>query len=232
MSGSNKLVFGNLTLGEFFDAAYKAASANLPAGAKLKILGKQLSKPQVLAELEKRKKRYEDADKARTQLQELVATREAAEPEAQSFADGYAAAIKAEFGTSPTIDATYGVPRKQPRRQRSAQEKVQASAKAIATRGLRHTMGPRAKEAIKATGDFSVTVGSASSTGDAGSSSASTATPTLPPIAAAPAPVVSAAPAPSTTPTSSSGDSAAVPSGSNGVSDGSVAPMLMNGAGH
>ena len=216
MSGNKQLKFGSLTMAEFYDAAYKAAEANLPAGAKLKILTKQLTKPQVLAELQKRKKRYVDADTARTQLAE----REKAEPEAQAFADGYAAAIKAEFGTSPTIDEMYGVPRKQPRRKRSAEEKVQASAKAKATRGLRHTMGPRAKEAIKATGDFSVTVGSTSSTGDASDSSASTVTPALPPIAAAPAP------------TDSSAGSATVPSGSNGVSNGSAAPMLMSGSGH
>ncbi|MBS2027054.1 MAG: hypothetical protein JST54_04035 [Deltaproteobacteria bacterium] len=236
MSGSNKLKFGNLTLGQFYDSAYQAANANLPAGAKLKILGKQMSKSQLLAELAKRKQRYDDADRARTQLRELVAARQQAEPEAQAFADGYAAAIKAEFGTSPTIDEKFGVPRKQPRRQRSVQEKVQASAKASATRGLRHTMGPRQKEGLKASGSFKVSVNGPPGGGDSSGPSSSTGSP--PPRVAAPASVISAAPVPAATPvvstpahpapSASSDDAGAVPNGSSG----SVAPMRMNGSGH
>ena len=201
---------------------------NLDKTAVVPMQSGPMKKPDLLAAIAAQRKPYLDVEAARNELEAKIKARDAAAPTARDFVQRLDAGLTAIVGTDPNAKAKLGLPKLKAKRQLTVEELASRAAKMRATRKLRGTMGSRQKEAIKATGDFSVTVGSTSSTGDASDSSASTPAPALPPIASAPAPVVSGAPVVNPTATSSSADSAAVPSGSNG----SVAPMLMNGSGH
>jgi hypothetical protein len=197
--------FNNVPMQQFLTAASAAVAANVPDTTVLKILGVSYTKAQLLEKLAEMGKPYKVANDARTTYLELVATRDAAEPAVVAFADAYAAAIKNEFNTSPSIDQTFGVPRASGPRGQTLEEKLAAKAKRQETRKLRNTMGSRQKEGIKAKGDVTVTA-------TLGGTAAPAPQPTPAPVATLPQP-----PSPQVV---------------NGASNGAAAPMLMNGAGH
>ncbi|MBS2033331.1 MAG: hypothetical protein JST54_36000 [Deltaproteobacteria bacterium] len=225
----------NVPLEQFLDSIWKAVNEKMPAGAKVSLGGKTYTKPQLLDQIHTMRKPYAAVNDAHDTLRRLIGDRDGTEEAALTFIKSYASAITSAFGATQDVADSYGLLDRQAPRQLSIEEKLAAKSKRLATRAARKTMGKRQKEDVKATGDFTVTVT------PPGASQPTASAPTAQPvITAAPAPVVSAAPAliaapvastPVPTP-SSSGDVATVPSGTNGVSNGSVAPMLMNGAGH
>jgi hypothetical protein len=214
---------------QFLTQAKAAVASNMPDDAVVSILGQQLKKMELVARIDELLKPYQAVVDARTTLSELVATRDADDPATQAFADAYAAGIKGAFGSSPTIDARFGVPRTGGKRGLSLEEKLAAKAKALETRKLRNTMGSRQKEGVKAKGEFSVSVssGDSASSPAPASGSAPTASATIggtPVVAAAP---VSATPEPVSPP-----PAPPAPSPSVGQLNGATAAAQLNGAGH
>jgi len=207
----------NQPMATFLDQAIKAVTDNMPASAKVTIKGVNYTKPQLVTKLESLKAPYDAVAKAHAQVDDTIKTRDEAEPDAVSFAKSYSTVLVETFGDGAQVATQYAIPTPRPRRQLTVQEKVAARAKAAATRKKRGTLGKRQKEKIKATGDFSVTVGAQDGSDPVNNTSTPVATsPSTPSL---PTTVSTAQPAPATP-------------GSATASNGVVAPMLMNGSGH
>ena len=199
MPRPNQLI--NVPLDEFLRAVVKAINLYMGAKDTLQLNGKTYNKPQLLAELANQEKPFDDVDNAHKALTLLIAAKEAALPSVLTFANDYIGAIRSAYGSAPATLTKFAVPSRKAPRELTVTEKVAKAAKANATRDARGTRGSRQKQGIKATGDFTVTVSSASGsqpTSSASSAAAPVSTTTTSQPASAPAPVPTAAPIAST----------------------------------
>ena len=228
---------------ELIRAIIAGIQANMSATDKVMYGGKLLGKTELVAVLTKLLEPYDEVEAARKELSAKVAARDEAAPDAISALKAIDGGLTAKYSADPHVKAKLGIPPPPNRRQLTAAEKAVRAQKAADTRELRGTKGSRQKAKIKATGDYSLSISSGSTGTDSSSPTATV------PIAAAPQPVstptdsasppapVASAPVATALPVVTTAQPApAVPgsaTASNGVSsNGSVAPMLMNGAGH
>ncbi|MBS2027622.1 MAG: hypothetical protein JST54_06950 [Deltaproteobacteria bacterium] len=198
MPRPNQLI--NVPLDEFLRAVVKSITLYMGAKDTLLLNGKTYTKQQFLAELANQEKPFDDVDNAHKALTLRIADKEAALPGVLTFANDYIAAIRSTYGSDPATLTKFAVPSRKAPRELTATEKVEKAAKAVATRKARGTMGSRQKEGIKATGDFTVSVGSTSSSQPTSSAPSAAA-----PVSTTPAsqPASALAPAPTAAPIAS-----------------------------
>jgi hypothetical protein len=156
---------------------------------------------------------FAQANASKKQQDKDMAARKVAAPSSKKAVRSVANAVSAYCHGDPTLLDAFGLPIPKTPRELTASEKVSRTAKAKATRTARGTKGPRAKAKIKATGDFTVSVGAPPAAAPASGNTLAQMPSTQGLPAAAPASGNTLAQTPSTPPAS----------GANGT---------LNGAGH
>ena len=148
----------NVPLDQYLDEIWKAVNAKMPAGTKVALSGKTLTKQQLLDQIDAMRKPYADVKAAHDTLFRLLDIRDANEEAVLTFAKAYDSAIESAFGSTQDVADAYKLLERQAPRELSIEEKLAKKAKSNATRDARKTMGKRQKEGVKATGEFTVTV--------------------------------------------------------------------------
>ena len=127
------------------------------SGQTFPINGQSYKQSTLLAALKEQVAPFDAAESAHEVLKKAVVDREAARPAALAFYNAVVSVLLANYGNDTATLATFGLAPRKAKRQLTSEEKLKAAAKAKATRALRGTMGPKKKEAIKATGPVTIT---------------------------------------------------------------------------
>ena len=228
----NRNQYDGMEVDEILANVNQGVQDNLDKSAVVPMQSGPMKKPDLLATIAAMRKPYLDVQAARNELEAKIKARDAAAPAARDFVQRLDAGLTAIVGTDPNAKAKLGLPKLKAKRQLTVEELASRAAKMRATRKLRGTLGSRQKEDIKATGDFTVTVGQPSAAPIAtATSSAPTTTVQPAPVASNPAPTQpSPAPAPviQSVPAPTGGDATAIAPMVNGA----TGPQQLNGAAH
>jgi hypothetical protein len=90
-------------------------------------------------------------DDAKAATQAKIATEDAEAPSLRRQMAAYVAYVKATFGQTPDVLASFGLKPTKARTPLTIEQKAAASAKRAATRAARHTMGSKQKKDVKGT---------------------------------------------------------------------------------
>ncbi len=132
--------------------------SGIPSGMSLKLGGVDYDAASLVHELEAHVEVFTDVRDAKTALSAKVLIAKGDKPAAMKLYALVRAALQALLGMESADLVKYGLkPRKAPK-PRTNEQKAVASAKALKTRELRGTKGPKQKAAIKAAGAYDVTV--------------------------------------------------------------------------
>jgi hypothetical protein len=112
------------------------------------LLGTPLTQAEIAAKLQSVVDLRADAEAARATLKAKLVVEANEMPALRAFMGAYVSHLRAAYGTSPDVLATFGLSTKA-RARLTVDAKVGAVAKSKATRLARHTMGSRQKMAIK-----------------------------------------------------------------------------------
>ena len=148
----------------------------LTSGQSFPINGQSYKQSTLLAALKEQAAPFDAAASAHEVLKKAVVDREAARPAATAFYKQVVAVLLAYYGADTATLAVFGIAPRKVKRQLTSQEKLAAATKAKATRAMRGTIGPKKKEAIKATGPVTIT-------SSIGSSAPAPSTPVAAPVA-------------------------------------------------
>ncbi|MBS2027828.1 MAG: hypothetical protein JST54_08005 [Deltaproteobacteria bacterium] len=154
----------NRARGSAFDqllaARLKGVEDAFSGKATLVIAGVTYDQAKLQAKLETLLAMYEQVDQRREEYRKAVADRDAQAQATETFVTQLDGGLKAYFGGDTAVLAKFGIAlRKQPAPM-SAEERLQRKTKLQETRRLRHTMGSRQKQAVKAEGEPTITVAS------------------------------------------------------------------------
>jgi hypothetical protein len=139
---------GKARIAVFAKQLIAGTDQNLGGTNQVMILGNPLTPAEIAAKLRSIVNLRADVDAARASVKAKLAL-EASEAETlRAFMGAYVSYVRAAYGTSPDVLATFGLSVKA-RARLTVEEKVGAVAKSKATRLARHTMGSRQKKAIK-----------------------------------------------------------------------------------
>jgi hypothetical protein len=130
---------------------------NLRQDATMAVAGAMLSLDEISARVAPRIEATNRVAAARRALVEALDAERQALVETQRFMADLIAAISVVFGASIAL-ADCGIAPRRPRRALTAIEKLRRNARVEATRKLRHTMGPRERERVKASGAVSIVI--------------------------------------------------------------------------
>jgi hypothetical protein len=159
---------------------HKGCDSLLPDGTSLTLAGASWTKAALVTELAKDLAEYQAV---RDQVRVLKSARQAKQqilPGARTLTKNLKSALLAYFGRGSPMLAQFGIRAGGGVRAMTSEQKVLRAAKARATRAARHTLGSRQKQAIRAVGTPTVTLGGAAgsitpaapaSTGSSGGSS-------------------------------------------------------------
>jgi hypothetical protein len=145
---------------------HKGLSSLIPDGTSLTLAGASWTKDTLVTELAKDLAQYQAVA---NQVRVLKGARQGLQqnlPGARTFAKNLKSALLAYFGRGSPMLAQLGIRAGGGSRALTSEQKVLRAAKARATRVARHTLGPRQRQAIRAVGTPTVTLG-----GEASSSS-------------------------------------------------------------
>ena len=126
------------------------ASGELGAKETVKVACVEMTGEKLAARAGQFLERYDLAQQRQAEARKAVADRNAVEPEAHAFVKAAIIGLEAHFGPDAVKLGQAGVPPLKPKKQLTVKEKTAARERANQTRELRHTMGRRQKEAIKA----------------------------------------------------------------------------------
>lgn len=155
-----------------------AAAKALPAGMTLVWAGAPMTGPQLVALLESYQAPILAVELLRAQLAQQEKVRNASLASLRTDLATLKTAVSSQFGNGSPQVAQFGFKPPKARTPLTPAQKVARAAKANATRALRGTMGSRQRQAIKATGDFTVVVTPAPVTGAGSATGASRSTST------------------------------------------------------
>ena len=125
-------------------------AGELGAKETVKVAGVEMTGEKLAARAGQFLERYDLAEQRQAEASKAVADRNAVEPEAKAFVKAAITGLEAHFGPDAVKLGQAGVPSLKPKKQLTVKEKTAARERANQTRELRHTMGRRQKEAIKA----------------------------------------------------------------------------------
>ena len=124
--------------------------AAIPQGKTVDVGGKTYTVDELVKKLQSYQALFIGPRETRASLRQMVADREAATPEVVGFLSDLGAGFVGVLGRkNPELDKLGYPPRKE-NRKLTAEELLHRSEKARLTRELRHTLGPRQKEQLKA----------------------------------------------------------------------------------
>ena len=129
----------------------------LTSGQSFPINGQSYKQSTLLAALKEQVAPFDAAESAHEVLKKALVDREAARPAAMAFYKQVVAVLLAYYGADTATLAVFGIAPRKVKRQLTSQEKLAAATNAKATRAMRGTIGPKKKEAIKATGPVTIT---------------------------------------------------------------------------
>jgi hypothetical protein len=130
---------------------------HLSKGASWIIAGKKYTPAQVVEIFQARIDRANVVLATRATWRGAVKIERAGLVETKQFASAVRQAVLSMFGTAGSTLADFGLSARKPRRELTSDEKVQAVARAKATRRARHTLGKKQKLAITGEGHGNVT---------------------------------------------------------------------------
>jgi hypothetical protein len=130
----------------------KGLDSAIPDGTSLVVAGISTTKADIKTELQKGLGLFQMVRDERRALQVAHQTRSQGLVGARAYAKNVRAALEGFFGPHNPQLLQFGIKQRAARRPATAAELALRAAKANATRALRHTMGARQKQSVRATG--------------------------------------------------------------------------------
>jgi hypothetical protein len=127
----------------------EGTAKHLGNGAQARFAGGSYTADQITSKLTQVVKLRSDVDTAKAATKARLAAEDADMPALRTFMGALVSFVKVNFDNAPEVLADFGIVPRAARIEPTVEVKTAAVAKRAATRAARHTMGRRAKKAVK-----------------------------------------------------------------------------------